>query len=189
MVWALKLDTMNSSAYMDQVFTKEECEKIIEIGNKAEKIDGTLKNNLLDYALRKSKVAWIKPEPENRWIYERITNCVNILNDNFFHFDLFGMMEYLQFSEYNAPDDHMTEHIDQYVGGSIRKLSISIQLSDPNDYEGGDLKIIDCADPSAVKKDQGTAIAFPSFMLHKVEPVIKGTRYTIVAWVSGNSFK
>ena len=70
-----------------------------------------------------------------------------------------------------------------------RKLSISIQLSDPAGYSGSELEISVNGVPIIAPRDQGTLIAFPSFVLHKVTPLLVGKRYSLVAWVHGPKWK
>jgi PKHD-type hydroxylase len=74
---------------------------------------------------------------------------------------------------------------------SVRKLSISIQLTNPEEYEGGELKLYDGDEDktNVMDKTQGTLIIFPSYVLHEVMPVTKGTRNSLVAWVTGPQFK
>ena len=79
-------------------------------------------------------------------------------------------------------------HIDKLYKGTIRKLSITIQLSSPQDYEGGDL-ILHNGEPEKMQKELGKLIVFPSYTLHEVTPVTKGTRYSLVAWVAGKPFR
>jgi PKHD-type hydroxylase len=71
----------------------------------------------------------------------------------------------------------------------VRKLSISIQLTDPNEYEGGELYLYDDDKGTVMDKTQGTLILFPSYVLHEVVPVTKGTRNSLVTWVTGKQFK
>jgi len=73
----------------------------------------------------------------------------------------------------------------------VRKLSISIQLTDPEEYEGGELKLYDGDDKEAqvMDKTQGTLIIFPSYVLHEVMPITKGTRNSLVTWITGKQFK
>jgi PKHD-type hydroxylase len=74
--------------------------------------------------------------------------------------------------------------------GPYRKLSFSIQLSNPNDYEGSELQI-NTGGPiyNTVPKEQGTLVAFPSFIMHKVTPLTRGKRYSLVAWIHGPNWK
>ena len=73
--------------------------------------------------------------------------------------------------------------------GIVRKLSISIQLTDPTKYEGGDLNLYWSDDPVTMKNNKGSLFIFPSYMLHEVTPVTKGERNSLVCWVNGPQFK
>ena len=72
---------------------------------------------------------------------------------------------------------------------AVRKLSFSVQLSDPDDYKGGDLLLKISSDPTQVKKTRGTVIFFPSYVLHEVTPVEQGVRKSLVGWVTGPRWK
>ena len=71
----------------------------------------------------------------------------------------------------------------------VRKLSISIQLTNPEDYEGGELYLYNDDKGNLMDKTQGTLIIFPSYVLHEVMPVTKGERNSLVTWVTGKQFK
>ena len=71
----------------------------------------------------------------------------------------------------------------------IRKLSLSIQLTDPKEYEGGELYLHENEEGKEMKKGQGDLVLFPSYILHEVKPVTKGERNSLVTWVTGKQFK
>jgi PKHD-type hydroxylase len=77
------------------------------------------------------------------------------------------------------------------LGPSIanRKLSMVLQLSDPKDYEGGDLQINTGGVISTVPKEKGTISFFPSYLLHRVTPTLSGTRISLVTWLGGNTYR
>ena len=188
--WAFESDKINAWAYWDEAFTPEECKKIIDYAEQFQKKDAGLeRKNKLNLKIRESKVVWIAPETEITWIYKRLTDIITNLNAEYFRFDLFGLIESLQFTEYNAPSGHYGKHVDNIYNGPIRKLSFVVQLSDPKDYEGGELQIHLNSTPKVMKKEQGTLIAFPSPTLHEVTPVTKGRRYSLVGWITGKPFK
>jgi PKHD-type hydroxylase len=118
-----------------------------------------------------------------------VTDAILNLNERFFKFDLFGLSEGFQFTRYDAPADFYGVHIDKMLDGPVRKLSLTIQLSAPEDYEGGELAIYFNKDAEIMPKELGKMIVFPSYSLHEVRPVTKGTRYSLVAWVTGKPFK
>jgi PKHD-type hydroxylase len=107
----------------------------------------------------------------------------------FFKFDLFGATEGFQFTKYTAPGGKYGRHIDSSPGTLIRKLSFTLQLSDPKDYQGGELCLYLGDKGEVMKKEQGHVAVFPSYVLHEVKPVTKGTRYSLVSWITGKPFK
>ena len=78
-----------------------------------------------------------------------------------------------------------TWHMDNGDKTPGRKISLSVQLSSPDSYEGGELEFFYTNKTKQVEKTQGGVIAFPSFIMHRVTPVTKGVRYSMVAWVVG----
>ena len=70
-----------------------------------------------------------------------------------------------------------------------RKVSVTIQLSNPEDYDGGELELWTGAGIQKVEKHKGCAILFPSYMLHRITPVTKGVRKSLVLWVGGSTFR
>ncbi|MDB2656544.1 2OG-Fe(II) oxygenase [Crocinitomicaceae bacterium] len=72
---------------------------------------------------------------------------------------------------------------------SARKLSVTVQLSDPDEYEGGDLEFMINHKTVKAPRKKGTIVVFPSFIMHRVTPITKGTRQSIVGWVSGPPYR
>ena len=142
--------------------------------------------------IRACKLAWMFPNKHTEWIYQRITDVVNQTNEEIFKFDL-TKMETFQFTKYKEEESGFYDkHVDPMVGQYLpenRKLSLVVQLSDPDDYEGGDLCLYTGKDPTIIEKKRGRVVFFPSYTLHEVKPVTKGTRYTLVGWVHGPAFK
>jgi PKHD-type hydroxylase len=192
-VWPFQVDNLETWAYWDLVFSKEECKKIIEIGIKNKLSEGTIaigKDTIgKDKKTRDSKVSWLTPSDELEWMYRRITDVVTELNNRFFKFDLYGFIEGFQFTHYQEPGGKYKKHVDRGLNFYTRKLSLSIQLSDPDSYKGGDLLLYTEEKPITAPREQGKLILFPSFTMHEVKPVTKGERYSLVAWITGPSFK
>jgi PKHD-type hydroxylase len=112
------------------------------------------------------------------------------LNGQFFDFDLYGFVEDFQYTVYEEGNDHYTWHMDKGKNStSPRKLSLVLQLSDPSEYDGGDLEIFTGVNTTTLEKKKGIIHAFPSFVMHRVTPVTRGVRRTLVIWVSGPKFK
>ena len=185
--WPLELDTVEHWAYWDNAFSKEECKKIIEIGNKNVLEEGKTFGAKKDY--RKSKITWLYPYEETNWIYRRLTDITNELNNKYFKFQIDGFAEGLQFTHYKEPDGKYSKHIDKYYNSLTRKLSIVVQLSDPKKYKGGDLLLHIDQPEVKIEKQIGKLVIFPSYVLHEVTPVSKGERYSLVAWLTGKPFK
>jgi PKHD-type hydroxylase len=85
-------------------------------------------------------------------------------------------------------DGHVDHHF-QGAGQFPRKLSFSMQLTDPSEYEGGSTRLITSHDPFAIPKTKGSITFFPSYTLHDVQPITKGTRKALVGWVLGPRWK
>jgi len=187
--WNFELDQVNLYAFWNNAFSKEECQKIINIAKDKGLIKGTTKGVTKD--VRDSKVSWLYPVDNMDWVFRRVTDITLNLNERFFKFDLFGLNEGFQFTNYEAPSGKYGKHIDRSMNIPVRKLSISIQLTNPEEYEGGELKLYDGDDKDAIVMDkaQGTLIIFPSYVLHEVMPVTKGTRNSLVTWITGKQFK
>jgi len=179
---------INHAEYLNS-FSPPECEALVKMGLEIPAVDaGITDANIEDTKIRSSKIRWIECRDENVWLWHKLGEIVNKANDQFYHFELLGFKECIQFTEYSPPGDHYAFHMDYGPGRmSIRKLSITIPLSDPSDYEGGDLELFYRAEPTIPLQERGKAIIFPSYTMHRVTPVTEGTRYSLVVWISGHS--
>jgi predicted 2-oxoglutarate/Fe(II)-dependent dioxygenase YbiX len=135
-------------------------------------------------------------------LLERIETEIVRINDEVFGFDIDGFRsdDPVNVVRY-GPDGHFVWHLDNGVARpplASRKLSFTIQLSNPGDYDGGDLEFaMYAADfegevyglDRAAARDRGALIVFPSFHLHRVRPVTRGTRYAIIGWLHGPPFR
>lgn len=176
------------------IFTDKEIENIKVIGKRVGCSESLVGHGYHDFNIRSSFQSWIKPNEHTSWIYERISNLLLDNNQKHFQFDL-DKLEHIQFTYYNANfgknGGHYSGHVDTIIWNvpDNRKLSAVIQLSSPDEYEGGELVIHHSANPMTIKKEKSFAVTFPSYCLHEVTPVTKGERYTLVAWAHGPSFK
>ena len=186
--WNFELDQVNMYAFWNDAFSKEECQTIINIAKNKGLIKGLTRGGYTK-DVRDSKISWLYPVDDMEWVFRRITDIVLNLNERFFQFDIFGLSEGLQFTNYKAPSNKYGKHIDRSFNSLIRKLSLSIQLTDPKEYEGGELFLYEEDKGIEMKKEQGTLILFPSYVLHEVKPVTKGERNSLVSWVTGKQFK
>ena len=153
------------------------------------------------YKTRNSSVCWLD-EP---WIYNAILPFVREANiQSNWNFQ-WSRSEPCQWTKYGKTQ-HYTWHIDQFKSpinkpgdpfhGLVRKLSVTVSLADGDTYEGGDLEFDlrnhSDATPNIITsqdaRKKGSLIIFPSFLWHRVTPVTKGTRYSLVIWNCGNPF-
>lgn len=171
------------------VFTKDECDRIVQSFSDKVLQRATVENN--SKVPRKNRVAWIEMNSDNDWIYQRLQGVASHFNKDHYKFNLeWARLELIQFTKYEK-GDYYTWHMDlgnnpENVG---RKISMVVQLSDSSKYDGGELQLglID-EEAYTVYKDKGSVALFSSIMRHRVTPVTRGTRYSLVAWVSGVSF-
>lgn len=145
-------------------------------------------NELSRDDLRRSRIMFIEPGG-NDWIYDKLAQACIQVNTNRFKFDITGFQTQLQLAIYGA-DDFFEWHMDYGAGDiSDRKLSITVQLSDPEEYEGGDLQFMINHNAKSAPKTKGTAIVFPSYQMHRVLPVTSGNRMSIVGWIGGPPYR
>jgi PKHD-type hydroxylase len=191
--WGLYTDPLERWAYCPNVFTPDECKEIVRICSQYNMRDATVggfntDNNLVKTDIRESRVVFLAPIQDLQWVYRKLTDCVHVVNNAHFKFDLWGFSEALQFTEYVAPSGNYGFHTDRVVNGTIRKLSLVVQLTDETTYTGGDFEIMDASYPEKLPRTQGTVLLFPSYTLHRVTPVTEGTRYSMVGWITGKPF-
>lgn len=186
--WPLYSDTVENWAWMRDIFSHQELDAIINIGNSVE-IERASTFGGSDPKIRDSYVNFLYPNEMTTWVFQRLAAAINSINQQFFRFDLSAMEQGLQFTRYQAPGEHYEWHIDRGTETGSRKLSLSLQLSDPDDYEGGDLELWFGGEPLKASRQRGFMTFFPSYVMHRVSPVTSGTRYSLVCWVSGPPFK
>ena len=145
--------------------------------------------------IRQSIIKWILLNPDTNWLYKKLISQIHKVNQENFDYIL-KFVENLQFTEYTeCQQGFYSKHTDcgdntrleNFV--DIRKLSFSIQLSNPEDYEGGELVIYNADKEFIAPKTKGTIIFFESTILHEVKPVKKGTRHVLVSWVQGPNLR
>ena len=181
--------TIPPYGHITGVFTAEQCDEIIKIGTSSQMTPGTVGSNRTDSAARNCLCSAIEVKG-NEWIFNALSSAANLANEQYFGFDLTGFAEGITLLAYTTPDGKYETHVDCEYGSPVRKLSISVQLSNEAAYVGGDIVLTYA---STVKlyapKIQGSLVAFPSYTLHEVKPVTEGTRYSLVGWITGPQFK
>jgi len=173
-------------------FTEKECDLINEYGfvKYGKDIHPAQTTSGLNNEVRKSNVVMFpNDDKETSWIFNKLSDVINNINRQVYNYDL-KCIELLQFTNYDSTDrGYYKKHVDSLYGILSRKLSFTLQLSDENSYEGGDLCLYFNHEPDKMLKQRGSITFFPSYVLHEVTPVTKGTRNSLVGWVLGPDFK
>lgn len=177
----------------DPVFSPQECDRIIALGTERARSKGTEGQVLqgrdgyrAKAERRRSRIVWLDGSGETAWIQQRVVDIAQKVNQQVWQFEL-NRAEPLQFARY-AEAEHYDWHTDIGTGLPIllRKLSLTVQLSDPEDYDGGNLQFQTAMEPYAASRERGAAVLFPSYVMHRVTPVLRGERYSLVQWFLGD---
>lgn len=170
-------------------FSAEECCQLTNLFSTLDAQDGGLVAGRFDNKVRQSSLVWLPESDELAWVHTRMVRLAADANNQLFHYVLDGFEEQLQMAAY-GPGHYYDWHIDRGRGNVAgrRKLTLSVQLSEPDDYQGGELEINADGHPFQAPREQGTAIAFGAATLHRVAPVVSGLRYSLVAWIHGPDF-
>jgi len=185
--------------WFKQALTKEEVEKVFELVSPLAEEGGGIggnKHQTMNGKVRTSTIKWIPKTKKYYWIYERLMGLATEANNALWRFDLHSADEQIQYTEYHATEEgHYNWHQDILDGpqGSRRKVSITIQLSNTDEYKEGDLLIStggsDMNRSIKCPRGSGVGVLFPSYMMHKVSRVTEGTRKSLVLWVGGDHYR
>jgi len=171
-------------------FSSEECDRIIELSEELSVVEGTVgggtKENI-NATIRNSTLKWFTLNEESSWIFQRLRSTLREANKLYkFNLRSFGA---IQIAHYGVGGHYNTWHSDMGLGlNSLRKLSISVQLSKPEDYDGGKLEFQALGGEFQHSRERGTTIVFPPYLTHRVTPVTRGERWSLVVWVIGPPF-
>jgi PKHD-type hydroxylase len=192
--------------FFEKALSIKLCNKIIELGKKTHKQKGQIninKSNIKDLTTRNCKVAFLN----KTWIYKTIHPYIHTANKNAgwnYDWDFTEECQFTEYSKGNFYDWHCDSWPDQYSNtddknklNKTRKLSVTVSLSDPKKYKGGELEfdlrnnrsgkpnLINCSEIMP----KGSIVVFPSHVWHRVKPVTKGIRHSLVAWNLGKLFR
>ena len=176
------------------LFTPEQCQMVIDAGRrqkpqKAQVGMGRKPEGGLDTKKRVTTIGWI-PFKEMQPMYNQINEFIQKANRNHFGFEDIQITEQAQFTEYPEGgfyDWHMDTDVNMQHEPPVRKISMTLLLSPENQFEGGGLELM--APGKRVELKQGHAIIFASFLNHRVAPVTRGVRQSLVMWFGGEPFK
>lgn len=190
-----------SKVVLHNQFSSDEVDRIVDYCKRMNLNEGGTFDNKDLYATRNARTAFIEyPDNDTQWIYDRYNQIVEHQNDIAFKFDLTGF-NYIQYAEYNTQGKHnfhmdvrldWAKHIDYRINEHMRKISIVTLLSTPGvDFTGGEFQLNLSEERFAedVGLQKGSVILFPSYLIHRVTPVLSGLRRTLTTWVIGPKFK
>ena len=177
------------------IFTPKKCQMIIEAGRSEPRKNAEvgssegIRGGVYDTKTRTSHISWI-PFKKMHEMYKDIEKIMKTTNGNDFGFDGMTITEMAQYTEYPEGgfyDWHVDNDTNMQHEPPVRKISMTCLLSPESEFEGGDLELM--AEGKVVKIKQGHAVFFASFIRHRVTPVIRGTRISLVMWFGGTPFK
>lgn len=172
-------------ATVPSMFTEEELERFVQLADEHAQA-ATISGSVQDNEIRRSSVVWLRRGEGYQWVHDRLGTIVQQLNQSTFHFDISGFDGGIQLARYDQSDEGFyTWHMDAGEKNNGRKISISVQISGSEDYEGGNLELFYKSRPYIADRTRGAVVAFPSWVMHRVTPVTRGTRYSLVGWVAG----
>jgi predicted 2-oxoglutarate/Fe(II)-dependent dioxygenase YbiX len=177
-------------ATAEKILTEQEMDRLI--ADHAPLVsEGKLAIGNTDPSIRRSQVVYLGLEEKYRWLYDLLWAAAQECNRRFFCVDIAGVEANVQLARYESTNRGFYDWHTDFAGVKpLRKLSISIQLSNSEDYEGGDLEMMfGGMEPHKLDRNRGTFIVFPSFMMHRVTPVTRGTRWSLVAWILGTRWR
>jgi PKHD-type hydroxylase len=182
---------------MDNFFSEEELNKILALPQwlspEQASIASPKDELIVREDIRVTDISWLQHDPSTEYIWSKIVNVAAYTNSMYFNFDLTGCYEPIQLTTYHGNREAKYDwHTDAHITDNFapRKLSMTLTLSDPSEYEGGELQLLSNGNTVLnLECPKGRAWFFPSYALHRVNKVTKGVRRSLVLWMSGPQFK
>ena len=175
------------------LFTPDQCRQIIDCGRRQPpqkaQVGMGKPGGGYDTKKRVTTISWI-PFKEMSFMYQDLNRFIQKCNENHFGFGDIRITEQAQFTEYPEGgfyDWHMDSDVVMLHEPPVRKISMTLLLSPEDQFEGGDLELMTPGKKAKLK--QGHAICFASFLNHRVAPVTRGVRQSLVMWFGGTPFK
>ena len=184
------IDSLNLPELM---FTPEECDAIINLSQdlypSTASVGGGNEGHVRK-EIRSADIYNIEIEPRNKWVFDKLAKCIYVANAVHFDYEVSAVQHGMQLIHYydnNGVAGHYDWHVDAGSGSvATRKISFTVQLSDPNKYKGCDLEVMDHAGLVTGAREKGAVNMFPSYMPHRVTPIESGERWALVIWVHGS---
>lgn len=175
-----------------EALSSAECDRIVAAAAAAQSAPAGLVGHIANPEMRRADLVWVDDLPGQDWLMERMVTLVNRANREGYGFDLTDFAESAQIAAYRAEaQGHFDWHSDIGAGplAARRKITIVVQLSAPEEYEGGTLNLRPDSNIHDAPRTRGTAVLFPSFVLHRVTPVTRGLRRSLTLWAHGPAFR
>lgn len=192
------LEHFGAPVSLDNFMNDEEIEKIKQCSTWYDPIQAGVCNAeqnslfVVNPEIRKGDVVFLPFSEKMEWLFKKIRSAIDHVNNAYFRYNIV-FLESFQYSIYNI-GDHYDYHRDTHSHGvnslyEQRKLSFTIQLSDSDEYKGGDLEFFHPSNPVLSNRNKGSMTVFPSFHYHRVTPVTQGKRLALVGWIVGPDFQ
>ena len=183
---------MTRHLFQESALDPATCDHLVALAGAAAMADAGLVGNATSHALRRADLVWLDDLPDATPVMDDLIRLVTAANRTAFDADLTEFAESAQIARYGAErEGHFGWHSDIGKGAHAarRKLTLVIQLSDAADYDGGTLELWPDANITPAPRTRGTAAIFPSFVLHRVTPVTRGTRWSLTLWAHGPAWR
>ena len=173
------------------VFSEFKCWALIKAARQYNTSKALVTHQFSDYGVsghRDCDITWLPQDLRNHslsYMWRTLFDLVKAVNESMWRFDLVSFAERAQFTRYDL-SGHFSYHMD--LGDDVlseRKVSVVVLLSDPADFEGGELQLFP---DTTIPMEQGDVVMFPSYMVHRLTPVTKGQRFSLVVWCGGSTF-
>lgn len=184
----LRRDAIKNFVVYEGAFSDLEVDSINLLTNELTSTPSTGTYGVVDYNFRSSESFYIQHSSSTEWLFEKLQTYVLIANADHFGFSITGFEGEFQIIEYSSTGSNLKLHMDRGYDAPVRKLSAIVQLSDPAEYSGCDVELLLSEDAEVLPKTKGTLIIFPSFIMHRVTPLLSGKRRSLVSWVTGPGF-
>lgn len=183
--------------YYPQVFSSNDISHLEQIIHKNYSFHkgqvGTVELGNLDSNLYNNRdIAYLPFDETTKWLYEKLEKLVIQANEVLFNFSITHVTDLIHYVIYPENGGHLDWHMDiGKFGVNKRKLALTVQLSDPSEYDGGEFEIWFNNKNNFIElpRKKGDVIVFPTFLMHRVKPITRGQRKALVFWVGGEPFK
>jgi len=189
---ALGTIALISPVQLTSLFSSEECDRIVAVAHAGTIRDAALIGSMQAQAVRIAQTGWLDEKGTAEWIFDRMLEAFAKSNREHFDFKLDEFAERMQVAWYGAaPNAFFDWHSD--IGATSlanrRKLTMVVQLSEAESYQGGQLETNADGHIRTASRCIGSALILPSFLLHRLRPVTCGSRYSLTLWSHGPAFQ